>query len=92
MRGYHSPWGWAAVILVTVTYAHVILELAVAVLAVAFAARVIMSPAPGVIARRVRRQIHEQRTGRVAQPPATVDSRVVDRSLDRPQTSRGERR
>ena len=35
MRGRHSPLGWAATLLIAVAYAHVLLELAAAVLAVA---------------------------------------------------------
>ena len=45
MRG-HNPVGWAATLLIAVAYAHVLLELAAAVLAVAVAGRLLLSPAP----------------------------------------------
>ena len=55
MRG-HNPVGWAATLLIAVAYAHVLLELAAAVLAVAVAARLLLSPARELIgARRCRR-------------------------------------
>ena len=44
MRG-HSPVGWAAALLIAVAYAHVLLELAAAVLAVVVATRLLLSPA-----------------------------------------------
>jgi hypothetical protein len=79
------------VILVVVAYAHVILELAVAVLAVALAVRVIMSPAPGVLATHIARHVHARRARRrIAQQPATVNGRAVDRSTGRSK-SRGRR-
>jgi hypothetical protein len=43
MRG-HNPVGWAATLLIAVAYAHVLLELAGAMLAVAVAARLLVSP------------------------------------------------
>ena len=42
MRG-HNPVGWAATLLIAVAYAHVLLELAGAVLAVAVAVRLLVS-------------------------------------------------
>jgi hypothetical protein len=55
MRG-HNPVGWAATLLIAVAYAHVLIELAAAVLAVAVAARLLLSPARELIgARRSRR-------------------------------------
>jgi hypothetical protein len=49
MRGHHSPIGWAATMLIAVAYAHVLLELAAAVLAVAVAVRLLVSPVRGVL-------------------------------------------
>jgi hypothetical protein len=44
MRGHGStPLGWAATLLIAVAYAHVLLELAGAMLAVAVAARLLVS-------------------------------------------------
>jgi hypothetical protein len=60
----HSPLGWAAVLLIVVAYAHVILEIAVALLAIAVAARVMMSPAPGLIAAHLARQMQRRRAAR----------------------------
>lgn len=55
MRG-HNPVGWAATLLIAVAYAHLLLELAAGVLAVAVAARLLLSPARELIgARRYRR-------------------------------------
>jgi hypothetical protein len=55
MRG-HNPIGWAATLLIAVAYAHVLLELAATVLAVAVAARLLLSPARELtVARRWRR-------------------------------------
>jgi hypothetical protein len=55
MRGHHNPIGWAATILIAVAYAHVLLELAAAVLAVAVAVRLLVSPVRGVLCERARR-------------------------------------
>ena len=43
MRG-HNPVGWAATLLIAVAYAHVLLELAAAVLGVAVAVRLLVAP------------------------------------------------
>ena len=48
----HSPVGWAATLLIAIAYAHVLLELAAAVLAVAVAARLLLSPARDLIGAR----------------------------------------
>jgi hypothetical protein len=53
MRG-HNPVGWAATLLIAVAYAHVLLELATAVLAVVVAARLLLSPARLTRRRRAR--------------------------------------
>jgi hypothetical protein len=55
MRGQHTPVGWAATMLIAVAYAHVLLELSAAVLAVAVAVRLLVSPARGVLCERARR-------------------------------------
>jgi hypothetical protein len=55
MRGHHSPIGWAATMLLAVAYAHVLLELAAAVLAVAVAVRLLVSPVRGVLYERAGR-------------------------------------
>jgi hypothetical protein len=55
MRG-HNPVGWAATMLIAVAYAHVLLELAAAVLAVAVAVRlVLLAPARDLLCGRPRR-------------------------------------
>jgi hypothetical protein len=55
MRG-HNPVGWAATMLIAVAYAHVLLELAAAVLAVAVAVRlVLLAPARDLLYGRARR-------------------------------------
>jgi hypothetical protein len=69
MRGQaQTPFGWAALALVVVAYAHVILEIVVAMLAVAVAARVAMSPAPGLAIRQLHRyrRAHELEKGMAA--------------------------
>ena len=53
MRG-HNPLGWAASMLIAVAYAHVLLELAAAVLAVALAARLLLSPMRTALRARAR--------------------------------------
>jgi hypothetical protein len=53
MRG-HSPVGWAATMLIAVAYAQVLLELAGAVLAVAIAARLLLSPMRTALCNRAR--------------------------------------
>jgi hypothetical protein len=55
MRG-HSPFGWAATLLIAVAYAHVLLKLAAAVLALAVAVRLLVSPARTVMPEAVRRR------------------------------------
>ena len=55
MRGHHSPIGWAATMLIAVAYAHVLLELAAAVLAVAVAVRLLVSPVRDVLYERACR-------------------------------------
>ena len=55
MRGHHSPEGWAATLLLAVAYVHVLLELSAAVLAVAIAVRLVVSPVRGVLCERARR-------------------------------------
>ena len=53
MRG-HSPVGWAATLLIAVAYGHVLLELAAAVVAVAVAARLLLSPMRTALCARGR--------------------------------------
>jgi hypothetical protein len=65
MRGHHSPIGWAATMLVAVAYAHVLLELCAAVLAVAVAVRLLVSPARGVLCERAHRCRMLDRVGQV---------------------------
>ena len=60
MRG-HNPVGWAATLLIAVAYAHVLLELAGAVLAVAVAVRLLLSPARELIRARECRQLGRRR-------------------------------
>lgn len=68
MRGpSHSPLGWAAVLLIVVAYAHVILEIAVA-------AKVMMSPAPGVLAAHLARQVRRWRTARLTKWRAALEA------------------
>ena len=56
MRGAgHGPVGWAATLLIAVAYAHVLLELAAAVLAVAVAVRLLTAPARDALLGRARR-------------------------------------
>jgi hypothetical protein len=55
MRGHHNPIGWAATTLIAIAYAHVLLELAAAVLAVAVAVRLLVSPVRGALGERARR-------------------------------------
>jgi hypothetical protein len=65
MRGHHNPIGWAATMLIAVAYAHVLLELSAAVLAVAVAVRLLLSPARGVLCERAHRCRPLVRGGRV---------------------------
>jgi len=51
MRAHHNPLAWAATMLLAVAYAHVILELAAAVVGVAVAVRLLVSPASSVLRR-----------------------------------------
>jgi hypothetical protein len=82
MRG-HSPVGWAAMLLIAVAYAHVLLELAGTVLAVAVAV-LLLSPASEALRARECRQL-----GRRRSPVALVVERrrpasEPDRHLTRP--------
>jgi hypothetical protein len=82
MRG-HNPVGWAATLLIAVAYAHVLLELAAAVLAVAVAGRLLLSPARELIAARRYRCLHRrwaEAAPVVERPPA----REPDAELRRP--------
>lgn len=56
MRG-HNPVGWAATLLIAVAYAHVLLELAAGVLAVAVAVRLLVAPTRELISARRYRQL-----------------------------------
>jgi hypothetical protein len=71
MRG-HNPVGWAATLLIAVAYAHVLLELAAAVLAVAVAARLLLSPARELISGRRGRRLgwRWQAAPAIERPPA----------------------
>ena len=55
MHGHRNPLGWAATILIAVAYAHVLLELAAAVLAIAVAVRLLTAPACELLSARARR-------------------------------------
>jgi hypothetical protein len=57
----HNPAGWAATLLIAVAYAHLLLELAGAVLAVAAAARLLLSPAGDAVRARECRQLCRRR-------------------------------
>jgi hypothetical protein len=59
-QGSH-PLGWATVALIVVAYAHVIFEVAAAVLLLVIAARALCSPTPELLAREVRRRVHRHR-------------------------------
>jgi hypothetical protein len=62
-------------VLIVAAYAHVILEIAVAVLAIVVAARVMMSPAPGLLAAHLARQVRRwQAIRRLAQRRAALDA------------------
>jgi hypothetical protein len=56
MRG-HKPVGWAATLLIAVAYAHVLLELAAAVLGVAVAVRLLVAPTRELTSARRCRQL-----------------------------------
>ena len=79
MRG-HNPVGWAATLLIAVAYAHVLLELAAAVLAVAVAARLLLSPARELIGAQRYRRLGRRWAPVVERPPA----REPDAELRRP--------
>jgi hypothetical protein len=51
-----SPLGWVAALLIAVAYAHVLLELAGGVLAVAIGVRLLISPAGRVLRHRARQR------------------------------------
>ena len=55
MRGHHSPVGLTATMLFAVAYVHVLLEPSAAVLAVAVAVRLLVSPVRDVVRERARR-------------------------------------
>jgi hypothetical protein len=81
MRG-HNPIGWAATLLIAVAYAHVLLELAAAVVAVAVAARLLLSPARELIGARRSRELDRRWA-----PPLVVErppARERDVQLRRP--------
>jgi hypothetical protein len=80
MRGHHNPAGWAATMLIAVAYAHVLLELAAGVLAVAIAVRLLVSPVRGVLCERVRRGCALGRRGQVV----VVDRRSANEGDRRP--------
>ena len=81
MRG-HNPVGWAATLLIAVAYAHVLLELAAAVLGVAVAVRLLVAPTRGLISPRRCRQLGRRWAAApvVERPPA----REPDAELRRP--------
>jgi hypothetical protein len=80
MRGHH-PGGWAATLLIAVAYAHVLLELAGAVLAVAVALRLLLAPA-----RELVRARHCAQLGRRRWAVAPVIERRPAREPDREPT------
>ena len=80
MRGHH-PVGWAATLLIAVAYAHVLLELAAAVLAVAVAMRLLLAPASDLVRAR-----HCAQLGRRRWPVALVIERRPAREPDRQPT------
>ena len=82
MRG-HNPAGWAATLLIAVAYAHLLLELAGAVLAVAVAVRLLLSPAGDALRARECRQL-----GRRRSPVALVIERRTAREPSRRPTGR----
>ena len=55
MHGHRTPLSWAATMLIAVAYAHVLLELAAAVLAIAVAVRQLTAPAHELLFARARR-------------------------------------
>jgi hypothetical protein len=69
-----SPLGWAATVLLAVAYAHVLLELAGGVLAIAIAVRLLGKPAREAIGARVRAARLLDR--------APCQATAVDRSLN----------
>ena len=80
MRSHHNPIGWAATMLIAVAYAHVLLELAAAVLAVAVAVRLLVSPVRGALGERARRCRALDRRGHVI----AVDRRSANERDRRP--------
>ena len=81
MRGRHTPLGWAAVLLIAVAYAHVLLELAGAVLVVAVAVRLLLAPARDLVRAHDRAQLGGRRL-----PVALVIERRPAREPDRQPT------
>jgi hypothetical protein len=58
MRGHHNPLGWAATLLIAVACAHLLLELAAAVLAVAVGVRLLLvSPVREALSGGARRRL-----------------------------------
>ncbi len=85
MRGHHSPLGWAVTVLIAVACAHVLLELAGAVLVVAVALRLLALPARDVLSHRANRCPLFDRSRRQAVvvervQPSAPDRRRGDRS------------
>jgi hypothetical protein len=80
MRGHHNPIGWAATMLIAVAYAHILLELSAAVLAVAVAVRLLASPVRGALCQRARRcRVPHRRPGVMV-----VDRRSANQGGRRP--------
>ena len=82
MRAHHNPLAWAATMLLAVAYAHVILELAAAVVGVAVAVRLLVGPARSVLRRPGRLLPALNRTGH---GPAGIQRSAVNatpRSVD----------
>jgi hypothetical protein len=80
MRG-NSPVGWVATLLIAVAYAHLLLELAGAVLVVAVAVRLLLAPARDLV-----RAHHCAQLGRRRWPVAPVIERRPAREPDRQPT------
>lgn len=91
MGGHGShPLGWTVLALVVVAYAHVILELAGAALALAIATRIMTAASTRILIDRVMSRRHRRgHTGRDAigiarpTPDAPAEDHGVDRSAER---------
>jgi hypothetical protein len=70
MRGHHDPIAWAATMLIAVAYAHVLFELAAAVLVVAVAVRLLVSPARGGLREPARRALDHRNRVKVVDRPS----------------------